>query len=57
VKITIIEGQDLKYLLDVLGASNKGIYRVRISQAQDASRVIVKVNEGTWTAPIGQADR
>ena len=56
--ITVIEGEELDALLRALGVTQQvsTVYRVRIHQAGDGSGVKVKINEGTWTYWIGQAD-
>lgn len=55
--ITIIEGDDLEYLLSRLDPTVPAdIYRLRIWQSKDGSIVKVKVNERTWSAPVGKRD-
>ena len=56
--ITIIEGDDLKYLLRYLGMPEEAaldIYRLRFHQTSE-STIKCKRNGGTWTPPIGEKD-
>jgi hypothetical protein len=55
--ITIIEGADLALLCTMLGVPDADRpHRLRIWQAKDGSRAKVKVNEGTWSPPLGARD-
>lgn len=57
--ITIIEGDDLEYLLAHLGidsTSAADIYRLRIWQSEDGSIAKIKRDERTWSAPVGKRD-
>ena len=55
--ITILEGTDLRYVLDQLGTFGKDQpYRLRIHQSKDGSGVKIKVNEGMWTPWLGTKD-
>lgn len=56
--ITIIEGDDLSDLLELVASAEKrGCYRIRVHQAPDGDGIKVKINEGMWTYLIGSADR
>ena len=54
--VTIIEGEDLEYLLARLDTGAADIYRLRIWQAEDGSIAKIKINERTWSAPVGKRD-
>lgn len=55
--ITVLEGPDLRHLLDYLGVpEDRRPYKVRIYQAPDASEVKVKTNEHVWTPGLGTKD-
>ena len=54
MRITQIEGSDLAALVRVLNERSKAgkLRTLRISQGSD-NQVIYKVNEGTWSPPVG----
>ncbi len=54
-EITIIEEADLMYLLRLVGLEDGDIYRLRIAQ-NSKGQAMVKINEGTWTPPLGERD-
>jgi hypothetical protein len=52
-RITLLEGEGLTYLLDVLGMPKENRpYRLRIWQA-DNNTAKFKVNEGMWSPTLG----
>lgn len=57
-EITIIEGTDLRQLLDSLGVPETNRpYSLRVWQSSDRTVAKFKINQGTWSPPLGRIDR
>lgn len=56
-RITIIEGEELERLMSWLSAildNRQDIYKIRA--CQDGNTLKLKINEGAWSAPLGDLD-